>query len=338
MIEIIKTKEAWEDVLKSCKSFDFYHTYDYHELSKNENEISLLLSYKSGETIIALPVLIRNIEGTDYKDVTSVYGYPGPISNGTLSIENCKDFHGHLNDFFESQKIISVFSRLNPYIPFQHEILDGLGILKTIGNMVNIDLTKDIDTQRSAYRRDTRSRVNKVRRLCSVKKAETKEEVQQFIDIYLETMKKLEANDSYFFENKYFFDFLECNGFETDILLAVLNETEEVIAGTMFVKTNNIIQYHLSGTKTEHFKVAPSRLLLDEMRLQGTAQGYTYFNLGGGYNGKNDALYSFKSSFSEDIKTFKVWQHIANKKVYDELSKKVNTSDSSFFPAYRAPQ
>ena len=338
MIEIIKTKEAWEEVLSSCKSFDFYHTYDYHELSRNENEKPLLVSYKNEDTIIALPLLIRTIAGTDYKDATSVYGHPGPISNEIAVPENSADFHEHLNRFFESEQIVSVFSRLNPYIPFQDEMLNGLGSLRTIGNMVNIDLTKDLDAQRSAYRRDTRSRVNKVRRMCSVKKAETKEEIQQFIDIYLETMKKLEANDSYFFENKYFFDFLDCDGFETDILLAVLNETEEVIAGTMFVKTNNIIQYHLSGTKNEHFKVAPSRLLLDEMRVQGTEQGYTYFNLGGGYNGNDDALFSFKSSFSDDIKVFKAWKHIANQKIYDELTKEVKTSDPDFFPAYRAPQ
>ena len=338
MIDIIKTKEAWEEVLNSCKSFDFYHTYDYHELSKKDGETPFLVSYKNNNTVIALPLLLRDIEGTDYKDATSVYGHCGPISNEVDVIENCADFHKQLNNFFEAQKIVAVFSRLNPYIPFQDDILTGLGALNTIGNMVNIDLTKDLDAQRSAYRRDTRSRVNKVRRLCSVKKAETKEEVQQFIDIYLETMEKLEADDSYFFENKYFFDFLDCDGFETDILLAVLDETQEVIAGTMFVKTNNIIQYHLSGTKTEHFKIAPSRLLLDEMRIQGTEQGYTYFNLGGGYNGKDDALFSFKSSFSDNIKVFKAWKHVVNQKVYDELSSKTKTSGSEFFPAYRTPQ
>jgi len=106
----------------------------------------------------------------------------------------------------------------------------------------------------------------------------------------------------------------------------------------MFVKTNNIIQYHLSGTRNEHFKIAPSRLLLDEMRIQGTEQNFTYFNLGGGYNGKDDALYNFKSSFSHDVKEFKAWKYISNQKVYDELSKGTKTLDADFFPAYRAPK
>jgi len=338
MIEIHKTKEAWEEVVRQCTAYDFHHTFDYHELSKNENETPVLVSYKNNTTIIAIPLLLRNIEGSSYKDVTSVYGHPGPLSNEIGVSEHSKDFQEGLNSYFESENIISVFSRMNPYIPFQEEILKGYGDIKTIGNMVNIDLTKDLDVQRSEYRRDTRSRVNKARRLCSVKKAETKEEVQSFIDIYTETMKKLEANESYFFENKYFFDFLDCDGFETDILLAILNETQEIIGATLFVKTKDIIQYHLSGTKTEHMKIAPSRLLLDEMRIQGTSEGYTYFNLGGGYNGQDDALFAFKASFSDDIKVFKSWRYIVNQKVYDELSRETTNSNSDFFPAYRAPK
>jgi len=337
MIEIIQTKEAWEAILQKCTSYDFHHTYDYHELSKSSNEKPILASYESDGTIIAVPLLLRDIENTMYKDVTSVYGHPGPISNEVNVSEHVKKFQEGLDAYFESENIVSVFSRMNPYIPFQEEILEGYGAIKTIGNMVNIDLTKDLDAQRSAYRRDTRSRVNKARRLCTVKKAETQEEVQAFIDIYIETMKKLDANDSYFFENKYFFDFLECNGFETDILLAILNETQEIIGATMFVKTKNIIQYHLSGTKTAHMKIAPSRLLLDEMRIQGTEEGYTYFNLGGGYNGQDDALFAFKASFSDNIKVFKSWRYIVNKKVYNELSGAITSSNSDFFPAYRAP-
>jgi len=338
MIDILTSKEDWEEVLGHCKSYDFHHTYDYHLLSKNESETPILVSYKNNDTVIALPLLLRDIEGTSYKDVTSVYGHPGPISNEIDINEHAKDFQQHLNRFFEEKQIVSVFSRMNPYIPYQEVILEGCGTVTTVGNMVNIDLTKDLDAQRSAYRRDTRSRVNKARRLCTVKKAETQEEVQAFIDIYIETMQKLDANESYFFENKYFFDFLDCDGFETDILLAILNETQEIIGATMFVKTKDIIQYHLSGTKTEHMKIAPSRLLLDEMRIQGTAEGYTYFNLGGGYNGQDDALFAFKSSFSDDIKVFKSWRYIVNQNVYDELTKETKTSDSDFFPAYRAPK
>ena len=336
MLNIITEKNDWEKVMEQLGVFDFYHTYDYHHLSKNDGEKPLLLVYTKDNLIIALPLLIRQIFNTDYFDATSVYGYVGPLSNNTTENQDFKEYQSCLNEYFKSNNIISVFSRLNPYIPQQLEILSGIGEVKSIGNIVNIDLTQSLEVQRSAYRRDTRSRINKARRLCSVRKAESTEDIKSFIDIYMETMRKLDANTSYFFDEDYFFNFLQCKGFKTDILLAIHNESKNVIAGSMFVKTNNIIQYHLSGTKTEYLNIAPARLLLDEMRLLGSEEKYTYFNLGGGYHSKEDALFNFKSSFSNDIKLFSVWKVIVDENIYGQLQKDANISETDFFPAYRA--
>jgi lipid II:glycine glycyltransferase (peptidoglycan interpeptide bridge formation enzyme) len=118
--------------------------------------------------------------------------------------------------------------------------------------------------------------------------------------------------------------------------MAVHKETGDVTAASMFVKTNNIIQYHLSGTRTDYMKIAPSRLLLDEMRIIGTREGYSYFNLGGGYRSQEDALFEFKSSFSGDFKAFKVWTFIVDAKKYAELTQERKGGNTSFFPAYRA--
>mgnify|MGYP003633285844 CR=1 FL=1 len=336
MLNIITEKNDWEKVLEQLGVYDFYHTYDYHHLSKNDGEKPVLLVYTKKNLTIALPLLIRQIFNTDYFDATSVYGYVGPLSNKVRETEDFNEYQSCLTEYFKGNQIIAVFSRLNPYIPQQVEILSGIGEVKPIGNIVNIDLTQGLDQQRSAYRRDTRSRINKARRLCTVRKAESREDIKSFIDIYLETMRKLDANSSYFFNEDYFFNFLQCKGFKTDILLAIHDETNKVIAGSMFVKTNNIIQYHLSGTKTEFLNIAPSRLLLDEMRIQGTEEKYTYFNLGGGYNSKEDALFNFKSSFSNDIKLFSVWKVIVDENVYSQLQKDANISETDFFPAYRA--
>ncbi|MCM4164769.1 MULTISPECIES: GNAT family N-acetyltransferase [unclassified Arenibacter] len=337
MLNIITEKNDWEKVLEQLGVFDFYHTYDYHYLSKNDGEKPVLLVYNKDNLTIALPLLVRQIFDTDYFDATSVYGYVGPLSNNTKETQDFKEYQNCLNEYFRSNRIIAVFSRLNPYIPQQAEILSGIGEVKPIGNIVNIDLTQSLEQQRSAYRRDTRSRINKARRLCTIRKAESREDIKSFIDIYLETMRKLDANTSYFFDENYFFNFLKCKGFKTDILLAMHNESNKAIAGSMFVKTNDIIQYHLSGTKTEFLNIAPARLLLDEMRLLGSEEKYTYFNLGGGYHSKEDALFNFKSSFSNDIKQFSVWKVVVDDNIYGQLKKDANIGETEFFPAYRAP-
>ena len=38
MIEIIKDEKSWRDQLSLVEHIDFYHTYDYHQLSKEEDE------------------------------------------------------------------------------------------------------------------------------------------------------------------------------------------------------------------------------------------------------------------------------------------------------------
>jgi len=105
----------------------------------------------------------------------------------------------------------------------------------------------------------------------------------------------------------------------------------------MMIKTNNIIQYHISGTKNEYLYLTPIRLLIDEMRIKGTEEKYTYFNLGGGLGSTEDSLFNFKSSFSKDFKNFKIWKYIVNEQVYKQLSEQYSKPDSDdiFFPLYR---
>ena len=204
-------------------------------------------------------------------------------------------------NYLKDQKIVSVFSRLNPFISFQHNILKGIGETKHLGEVVNIDLTESLDIQRQKYQRRIKTQINKARRLCTVKKASTKKEILDFIDIYYKNMDRVQARSFYYFKPDYFFKFIESKTLQTDLLITTLNETNEIIAGAMFIKTNNIVQYHISGSKQAFLDIAPTKLLIDEMRIRATQENYKYFNLGGGYGGHDDSLLRFKLSFSKFI-------------------------------------
>ena len=130
---------------------------------------------------------------------------------------------------------------------------------------------------------------------------------------------------------------MNSNDFDAEILFAVIEETNEIISGAIMVKTNNIIQYHISGTRNEYLHLTPIRILIDEMRIKGTEQGYTFFNLGGGLGSEEDSLFNFKASFSKDFKNFKIWKYIVNSKVYDTLVSQYTdlNSNQDFFPLYR---
>lgn len=332
MMNIITDRQEWKNTLMEFESYDFYHTFDYHSLSKNEDEKPLLLVYSQGDLSIAIPFLKRQIAGTPYFDFTSVYGYSGPIYKNVPKGFNNTTFLKEFNDYLTSNKIISVFSRLNPYLDLQPLILNNIGETPVSGKVVNIDLTKSIEEQRSQYGKSTKNRTNKCRRIATVKEVTSKEDLETYIAIYYENMDRLGASDSYYFSKEYFFNFLECEDFKTRVLLVIENETGKAMAGAMFVESNSIIQFHLSGTRTEFLNWAPANLFLDQMRLIATEAGYKIFNLGGGLGGQEDSLFNFKASFSKDHRDFRLWRYIVDQKVYDTLSK---DKEGSFFPLYR---
>lgn len=337
-LEVIKEKTSWDSLLKHFDAFDFYHTYDYHDLSKDENETPILLKYTENNIIIALPLLIRTIPGTNYKDVTSVYGYAGPIYKGNMSNFNNTCFKKVIIDYFKKNNYISIFSRLNPFIPNQCKVLTGIGTIEIQGKIVNINLLNSIEKQRQIYQSRLKTHINKARRHCTIKKATTDTDLQVFKEIYFENMDRVKAKKYYYFKDSYFNKIVNADGFKSEILLAIDNETGKAIAGCQFITTNEIVQYHLSGTKTDYLNLNPAKMLIDEMRLIATKRGKTFLNLGGGLGGsEEDSLFNFKSSFSKDFKDFNLWKLIIDKDVYNDLvNKKGVDKNSSYFPLYRA--
>lgn len=338
LLEVITEEDKWSEFLNEIEIFDFYHTFSYHFASKSKNETPILLKYKNKDVLIGLPLLLRDIPGTDYKDATSAYGYVGPISKGVDQSFDNSIFNNEMEKYFKENSIISVFSRLNPYISNQCKILINFGDIISQGRVVNIDLNLSIDSQRTNYRSRLKTHVNKSRRLCSIRKVITENDLQDFIDLYHENMDRVNAKESYYFSNLYFQNLLKSTDFETIILLAVDNESGKIIAGSMFIITNGIVQYHLSGTKNNFLHLTPTKLLIDEMRIIASKNGYRYFNLGGGLGGRDDdSLFDFKSSFSKDFKDFNLWKLITNQKIYDELVHKRGINiESNYFPLYRS--
>lgn len=343
MIEAIQDRKAWNQLLSKFEIIDFYHTFDYHKIAKEEGEEAVLLHYSDNTSLIALPLIIRKIQYSPYFDATSVYGYSGPlvkINSGKIS---STAFKKALDSYFLEKKIISVFSRLHPFIPHQEDCLRNLGEIQAKGNIVNIDLTLSLDEQRRQYRKRYKTYINKSRRLYSVKKGSSKEEIEAFIALYLDTMTRVGAKSHYFFEKEYFFALMDSCQFETDLLLAIDNASGTIISGAMFIKTNGIVQYHLSGSHEGYSNLHPIKLLIDEMRIQATREKNVFFNLGGGLGTQEDTLFDFKSGFSRDFRPFKVWKYIIDHAAYKKLVRSMNDKDKgdnsedygSFFPGYR---
>lgn len=333
--EIIENNSPkWTEIIKQASVYDFHHTAYFHKIDTTDP--SKLLFFSDKENFIALPVVIRPIENTDFFDITSVYGYAGPIYwfNKDYQQENLLNFFKlEFINFCKNHNIVSVFSRLHPLIE-QKDIIEGLGEIVDLNKTISVDLTLSADEQRKEYRKSLKSELNQIRRKdIYVKEADAQNEIDQFIAIYYETMDRVNATSNYYFSKEYFYDFLDNADFKSKLLIAV--KDEKVIAGAIFTLTDKIMQYHLAGTTEEFIRETPMKLILDEARLLGNQTTAKSLHLGGGVGGSDeDSLFRFKSGFSKDFKQFSVWKYIVNPEVYNQLSKE--KAQTPYFPLYRS--
>lgn len=338
MILEITERGEWTSILESMDRHDFYHTFDYHRLSRSPGDRPVLLVYSDGRAMIALPLIHRPIPGTGLFDATSVYGYPGPVSAGLSPTFDSTGFSEGLSAYFRAQNVVSVFSRLNPYIPYQGPILAKMGSLDMAGRIVGIDLALGAAQQRQGYFRRLKTQLNRARREIRVRQGEGFDDILAFADIYEESMRRLGADRRYCFPLEYFMDLFGSDQIGAGLLLAECRSTGEIMAGSIFTVTGDIAQYHLGGTATRFMRRMPSKLLIDEMRVRLADSGVRYFNLGGGVGCDDDGVFRFKRSFSPCTRSFSLWRYVVDQKAYRslvELRSAQGSPTGLSFPGYR---
>ena len=336
MFEILSLnqKDRWNAIVRSMNHYDFYHLAEYHGLEYSGQ--SLLLYFSSKNTSLALPVILRPIAGTEFNDLTSVYGYAGPLSDRENPDEQTvKDFQKELLHFFDLRKIVSVFARLHPLFGNQEFLLSGLGEIVDTNRTVGIDLSLSDREQKRQYAHSMKNQINRLkRRNVLVEKGQTREAIDRFVAIYKENMKRVNASEMYFFSNDYFYRLME----ELPSSLFLAYYEGKAISGSIFTSCNGIVQPHLSATRNDYLRWSPLKLVWDCIRLDAIEKNEKWMHLGGGVGGADDSLFQFKAQFSNLLFSFKTWRYIHDKEAYNRLvfEKYANQiPQSSFFPLYR---
>lgn len=331
--------KRWHEYISACDSYDFYHTACYHALEAEGTPL-LFVAEGSGE-FIALPLLIREIGINGLKDITSSYGFSGPVSSTPFANVTEKLFYKMrkgVKDFFDSENVITAFSRLHPMI-CGDRLFDGFGDVKTVKQMVGISLRRPFEEQVSNYRKSTYKQIAELRQYLgyTVRQASDDNDIDLFTAMYHENMRRVKAATQYFFDAAYFKTFLNNECFDARLMFALKNGAPA--AGAIFTITSRYMQYHLAATKSEYIQESPMKVLVDEARTVANQLGLEYFHLGGSVGDSNeDPLFRFKAGFSKERFNFRVWQYIHNKDAYEELNAMRPTVavNSNYFPRYRS--
>ncbi len=322
----------WQAFLGSV-TYDFYHLPGYVELSARYEggKPTAFLAEEDGAGMF-VPLVLRDIPGTPWRDVLSPYGYSTPLFRGEPSPDQIEAFLRAFGMAGAREGIVTSFFRLHPLLGVPSDPFERVGTLVDHGETIFLDLERpleELDRQtRASHRAVARQLLAKGFRV----EVDGWERMPDFVRIYRETMGRLAADGCYCFDASYFNDLKECLGHWVHLGM-VMDPTGAAAAGGIFTIIKGLMQFHLAANATEFLRESPAKLLVMHMRDYGKSQGVKTFHIGGGVGCTDDSLAYFKRGFSTDRSRFKTFRMVLMPEVYRELAG--DAAVDGYFPAYR---
>jgi len=275
-------------------------------------------------------------------DVVSPYGYPGILlSDAGRDASFVAQALAALRGNFSTRAFCSAFLRMHPILGRDFLTLFPPGTFADSSETVAVDLEMSeaewLNEMHSGHQRIFK----KIPKLgFSVRVVSLTEALDSFMKIYKQTMDRVHATDSYYFDRDYF----ERLALLPGIYCCVVDNGPTAIAACIFSVCGGIVELHLGGSLTEFLSKSPFSIAIFHIILWSKKCDHRWVHLGGGVGGKDDSLLRFKSGFSN-----KRFQFLTSRLVIDEpkyrqlvhlkaLDANVPTETvfaSDFFPAYR---
>jgi hypothetical protein len=334
-IELIPARafEDWSRWLEPV-AHDFYHTAAYHRFAEESGEGEAFLAVcGSPDRFVAWPYLLR--PAGRWRDVTSVYGYCGPLTH------HCSTDLGFLRNAWEcihnvwrSQRVVSVFTRFHPLL--ENHLAAPASLAG--GATVSIDLTAPESSNWHDYQASLRNRIHRGRRLGLVSEIDHSwSHLDDFARFYHAAMRRNSAAPYYFFSTDYFRRLRQALGHH--IVLMLTRQGNAIAAAGLFIEYRGIVQNHFCVNNESYARLAPSKVLLDDVRCWARGRGNRVFHLGGGRGATADSLFAFKAAFSRRRHPFFTGRWVLDSGAYLSLCRGLpsQAATQGFFPAYRSP-
>ena len=289
------------------------------------------LRIEAGEAELLAPLIVREIEGTEFRDAISPYGYPGLVpssavpsdrhpSNGNSGAGGPID-PGAID--WSATGLVSVFLR--------HALGPAPLAGATERNVVQIADPALPRKSRPSDRRQVRRNLEAGYSLEIVSGGETTPAQRAgFLDLYEQTMRRTAAAEHYFFAAAYFDRILAAD--RTWLALATAPEGD-LAAASIAAASDGYLHYYLSGSADAHLRDSPMKNVVSRL-VELSAELALPLNLGGGLS-PGDALEEFKRGFANRRQPWLTSELICDPGRYRQLS--AGREPGGFFPAYRAP-
>ncbi len=346
--------EAWDEALACCGLWDCYHLAGYHRVAQQQGQgRPLLFCFEHRGQCAAFPLLVRpvaevgGLEGFPWSEATSVYGYPGVVAS-VRQDDPCAEpfrraFQAALDEALCELGVVAVFTRQNPLIDTSW-LLCGAFETLALGPTVSIDLTRSESERLGDMGHGHRYEIRLAQRAGIVVREDPQfHRIGLFEAIYRQTMDRLHAAAEYYFPAEYYASLKR--HLQDRVRLFFAEQDGQTLAGALFLLSERIVQYHLSGTAAESAgRRGAVKLLLAEVSQWAAQAGFARLHLGGGLGAREDRLYAFKAGFSSLRHTFHVARRIIDLNAYRQLSAArhqwlqqhgLECAPGDFFPEYR---
>lgn len=307
----------WDELLGQLGCADAYLLHAYVEASSVLDPGEPVLLEHDG---VVMTCIVRAIPGTDAYDVTTPYGYGGPVGNG--------DFQQAYERWCGERGIVSTFLRFHPLFENYRGAPYATYASPTVGWPLEGDLLAGMHGKH-------RNVVRKAKKVgVTVEATPAPDDLSAFVSLYEQTMRRQDAAGYYFFSP----DYWERLSALLDRLVRLDAVAEgEIVASALCLRGDRWLHYHLGATADSARDLGASNLLLYEAARWGQGQGLEEFHLGGGAGAKEDSLFAFKQRFSPNgRREFWVGKLVHNEEAYRRLSGGADVDIAGFFPAYRA--
>lgn len=285
----------------------------------------------------AVPFLINGIQ---YYDIVTPYGYGGPIVVEAKNKERLiEEYRDQFAAYCAENNIICEFIRYHPifknYLDFA-DVYENTYSRHTVGT----NLSAYDDPVQCEFSKSARKEVRKA------EKAGVKcrlnlhpRDLSTFKALYEQTMDRNHAGAMYYFPDTYY------KMLTTDIrdfileIQALLNG--EVIASEIYFVSNGLMHAHLLGSSEKLLEIGGGAILESTAAKWGKENGYNYIHHGGGRSSAtDDPLYLYKKKFGKNTEfDFYTGKKIWDQEVYDravEIRKKAGKiQNADYFPSYR---
>lgn len=324
---------------------DIYFNKEYgklYEKMENGKCVSFTLYHALGSVqhlFLKREIHIDSAGRGPYFDLITPYGYGGPIIEAA-SEENKKElanlFFREFRKYCTAENIVSEFIRFHPVLNNAADFKEWYAI-DFMRNTVQTRLSGTEDPLMTEYSPSVRRHIRKaLEQGIEYKVSVNPNNLDQFKDLYFQTMHRNKADAYYYFDDEYFEQCLHLLG--PQLVVVEVTWKGAVIAMSLNFFSNGVLHVHLTGSLEQYHDLHAPNMLQYALLQWGMENGVELIHHGGGRtNDPDDKLYLYKKKYgrAQELE-FYVGKKIWNLEIYNILCREAGVGeDDSFFPAYR---